>query len=268
MVLWKAIGSAAVIASFSIVALGNEPSGFADDLFGEGDYFRAIGEYKRLCFFAVDAESALHFQFRIGECWQRLRDYGTAKEYYDRILLQSGVSGELEKKAAIGSAVCLLNMGDMDYARIILQDLRAGGYEHDSLNFLIGVSYLKDGAWDEAEHEFAKIRARDLRKRADEFLNDISPDNFKSPRTALLLSSFIPGAGQIYAGRPFKGIISFSLNLSLGYLTYKAYAEDRKLDGFLIIYFGLQRFYFGNLRQARQYTAEYNQRVRERIQVE
>lgn len=250
------------------VLRGGASKGFADHLFAEGDYQRAIGEYQRMSFFSVDPGSALYIQYKIGECYRRMRDYENAKLCYDNVLLKSTVGGELERRVVVGSAVCLINRNDTEYARIILEDYRTRGSPHDSLSYLIGVSYLKERQWVEADDEFGKIQSRELRASAHALLDDVSSKKLKSPGTALLLSAFIPGAGQIYASKPIKGIISFSLNLSLGYLTYKAYKEDRKMDGFLILYFGFQRFYFGNLQQAREYTAEYNQNINESIKVE
>jgi tetratricopeptide (TPR) repeat protein len=242
--------------------------GFAGRLFVEGDYLRAIGEYKRMGFFSADPGSTLYFQCRIGECYRHLGDYEMAKAYYDEVFLKIGNDKALQTRVAIGSAICLINRNDTEYARIILDDVQAPGVHQDSLRYLTGVSFLKERRWSEADDAFKKIASPSLKASAYTLLKDVSSKRLKSPKTAFLLSAFIPGAGQLYAERPFKGIISFSLNVSLGYLIYKAYREERNLDGFLIFYFGLQRFYFGNLEQARRYTAEYNQSIQEEIMVE
>lgn len=243
-------------------------TGFADRLFAEEDYLRAIGEYKRMSFFTADPDSSLYFQYRIGECYRHMGDLESAKSWYDKVLLKGGDNSDLERRAVTGAAICLINRNDTGYARMVLHDYRADSTQYDSVSFLLGVSYLKERRWNEAEDAFAKIASAELAKSARGMLEDASSKRLKSPRTALLLSIFIPGAGQVYAARPGKGVVSFSLNLTLGYLTYKAFHEKRNLDGFLILYFGLQRFYFGNLEQARRYTDEYNRNLRDRINVD
>lgn len=241
---------------------------FGDHLCEEEDYLRAVGEYKRMIFFAADAGSLHYFQYRIGECYRLMGDYSRARMWYDKVLLEKCSDEQLNRRVVICSAICLINGGDTEYARIMLKDIETRGVPHDSLTYLIGVSLLKERRFAEANDAFKSIRSPELRFSADALLDSTSRRKLKSPRTALLLSTFLPGAGQLYAGRPAKGIISFSLNAILGYLTYKAFAENRELDGALIVYFGLQRFYFGNLEQARRYTAEYNSNLEERIRIE
>lgn len=263
---WILIASMVILLSL-VGSSGGSEKGFGDRLFEEGDYLRAIGEYKRMSFFSVDPGSALYFQYRIGACYRQMGDYGSARGWYDKVLLKSGGDEELERKVVIGSAVCLINQGNTEYARIILDDFQTRSGAGDSLSYLLGVSYLKERQLKAADDAFGKIQSPALRDSAAILMRNTSSRKLKSPKTALLLSILVPGAGQVYAARPFKGFVSFSLNLSLGYLTYKAFSEDRRLDGFLILYFGLQRFYFGNLEQARQYTAEYNRNINESIRV-
>ncbi len=250
------------------VLYGESQGSFGDHLFAEGDYLRAVGEYRRMAFFASDTGDVQYFQYRIGECYRHMDDYKHARIWYDKVLLGKSGDKQLERTVLMASAMCLINGGDTEYARIMLQDLTLHGEEDDSLTFLIGVSLLKERQWNGAHNAFKQIVSPELKLTADSLFESASKHKLKSPRTALLLSTFLPGAGQLYAARPIKGLISFSLNMGLGFLTYKAFADKRNMDGFLILYFGLQRFYFGNLEQARRYTAEYNNSLNERIRVE
>lgn len=256
---------------FFVVSLcySNESVGnFAEYLFNEKDYLRAIGEYQRMSFFSNNSDSVDFYQFRIAECYRKRNDFDKAKNIYDELILKGVRDSELEKLLIISSSICSINRGALEYVRITLKDLEKRDGSSDSTHYLIGVSYLKERKWKEAEEEFDKITSSALKERAFQMLREISAQHFKSPKVALLLSTFIPGAGQIYASKPLQGIISFSLNLSLGYLTYKAVREDRRMDALLIVYFGLQRFYFGNLEQARKYPIEHNQRIIDRIVIE
>ena len=241
---------------------------FAEYLFKEKDYVRAIGEYQRLSFSAKDEHSLVFYQFKVGECYRRLNNFDRAKEIYDDLMSKCVGDCELEKRLIISSSKCNINSGALKYARIKLMKFEKSKEHSDSISYLIGVSYLKERKWKEAEEEFSKIMSPKLIEHTTEMLREVSGQHFKSSKVAVLLSTFIPGAGQIYASRPLKGIISFSLNLSFAYLTYKAAKEDRGMDAFLIVYFGLQRFYFGNIEQARKYPLEHNRKILDNIQVE
>jgi TM2 domain-containing membrane protein YozV len=159
-------------------------------------------------------------------------------------------------------------MDALEYAKVGLIDRLRNGESCDSCHYLLGICYLKERRWDDAEVEFLNIKRNALKEKAMLKLDLVSQQSYKSPKVALWLSTFIPGAGQIYSGKPFQGVVSLSLNVSLGYLTYRAIRDDRDMDAFLILYFGLQRFYFGNLRQAQQFSAQHNERLINDISVD
>jgi len=257
-----------LIFAFRGLSYGNPDRSFANELFAENDYLRAIGEYQRLIYFSHDSDSKEWFEFQIGECYRKMKRYEAAKKKYDVLILGGVNNSELGFSARIASAKCSINMGLLTGARLLLCDLAAGNAKSDTIHFLLGVTYIKEMKWNTAKNEFMAIHFSRMKKDAFDMLHRKSKENFKSEKTALLLSTFIPGAGQIYASKTLKGIISFSLNFSLGYLTYKAVKEDRKMDAILIVYFGLQRFYFGNIEQARKYSSDFNSCILDSIIVE
>jgi tetratricopeptide (TPR) repeat protein len=241
---------------------------FAEHLFEEGDYLRAISEYKRLKYFSVSKDSSEFYQFRIGTCYLKRGEYKKAKRVFDNLVLEDVEDPYLERSIVISSSICSIKMGDIEYAKIGLVDRMANEEVCDSCHYLIGICHLKEKKWNDARDEFKRIEVDGLRDKGLEKLEKTSNAKFKSPKVALWLSTFIPGAGQIYSGKIFQGIVSFSLNVSLGYLTYKAAREDRNMDAFLILYFGVQRFYFGNLNQAQRYSKEYNRNIIKNISIE
>lgn len=77
----------------------------------------------------------------------------------------------------------------------------------------------------------------------------------RSVKTASRLSTFIPGAGQAYAGYPGKGLLNAGSQLvSLGLAAYMGY-NNLFVSGFVIGLGMFQSFYFGGIRQA-GYLAE------------
>jgi len=265
----KSTGALFLFLSLFNLSFGSaKENGFAGELFTEKDYLRAVGEYKRLCFFAENSDSSDYYYFLIGECYRKMGDFEDAKTVYDNLLFRGSIKPALEKRLLIASSKCSINQGEVKYARIILNQLESYNESADTLHYLLGISYLKEKKFNEAKEEFNKITSSSVKENGSQKLKEISSYHFKSPTTALILSTFIPGAGQVYTSRPVKGIISFSLNFSLGYLTYRAVKDDRKMDAFLIAYFGLQRFYFGNLHQSKKYALHHNAKIVNSIQVE
>jgi len=248
---------------------GNESKkNFAQELFSEKEYLRAIGEYQRLMYFSLDSDSTDFYKFQIGECYRKMESYELAKKNYYELILEGVKDTYLLLSIQIAYAKCLINTGSVKTARSVLNGITAEGPQSDTINLLVGITHIKAMEWENAKVEFNKIHSPIMKENAFQMLDRISGENFKSEKTALLLSTFIPGAGQIYAKRTLKGIISFSLNFSLGYLTYKAGREGRRMDAILIVYFGLQRFYFGNIEQARKYSREFNSCILDSIIVE
>lgn len=57
-------------------------STFADELYIKGDYFRAIGEYKRGLFLGEDSINSMHM---LALCYKNLGDYDKALYWYGRL---------------------------------------------------------------------------------------------------------------------------------------------------------------------------------------
>jgi len=81
----------------------------------------------------------------------------------------------------------------------------------------------------------------------------------KNVRKAQILSSFLPGLGEIYAGEPISGVFTLALNLVFGGLTVKSFVENRPLDGVLISLFLWSRFYQGGIEIAGRSAHRFNE---------
>lgn len=87
-----------------------------------------------------------------------------------------------------------------------------------------------------------------------------TPLPFKSPRVAQWLSTFLPGTGQIYAGKLANGLISGAISAAVCYLLVDSIREERYVDAVGICLIG-SPFYLGNRVNARRWTVEHNRRV-------
>ncbi len=67
----------------------------------------------------------------------------------------------------------------------------------------------------------------------------------KSPQRAQRLSARCPGLGQVYAGYPLQGAVSFLLHAGSLFLTWKAFESGLYVNGALFGIYPFYRFYQG-----------------------
>ncbi len=196
---------------------------FAQQLEEEGDYFRAIYEYKRIYYESSDAEIKDHVASKIAYLSLKI---GNLKDAYNYILKIS--DDDPYKNVKMGFVY--LAMKDFDKARELWMD-------NDTL---LAWSYLKEG------------RLKEFTRLFPDFKIEI-----KSPLLAGLMSSIIPGSGKIYSHREFDGILSLLINLSTGYSAYRAYKRSSKLETYVYGVLTLI-FYAGDMYGSVEASKEWN----------
>lgn len=237
---------------------------FADSLFAEGDYYRAITEYKRLLHLHPanpDADSA---RYAIGLSYWRGEKWEAAIDAF-RDVEPSGDDPFWSRRAQ-------LMLGESTY--------RKGDFP-DALD--VFAAYARNPA----ETEFVP----DARMRAAQclFLMGKSPPPLvgegsgsdrlgvfsrrleeapriprKSPALAGALSAILPGAGQLYVRRPRDAGISFLLNGGLIALAIVAFDNDEPVAGALISAVEVS-WYAGNVYGAVSGAHKFNRAERRRF---
>lgn len=161
---------------------------FARNLEKEGDYFRAITEYKRYLYYN-DVDS---IRYRIVNIYIREGDYGNAlnimneikerdKDYYN-------IKGWIFYKADL-----------LDSAKKYWDDKKRG------------LILIKEGKCNDG------INVLNVQEKCP---------TYKNPYVGSLLSMIIPGSGRMYAGRFGDGIFSLVTIISTGYSAYYYYKKD------------------------------------------
>jgi tetratricopeptide (TPR) repeat protein len=92
-------------------------------------------------------------------------------------------------------------------------------------------------------------------------LRDADALPMRSPRAAKWLSTGLPGAGQLYAGRAASGMVSLGLNAGFFYFLARAVADARWVDA-TFIYVAGSRFYWGGRQNAEKFAVARNARAR------
>jgi len=245
----------------------NELLSFADDLYDEKDYYRAITEYKRLIFHFPSSRDAIRASFKIalsymegkryeaaisqlkkfrqlypndplaiealfliGEASFNLRNYDEALGYFKKVELDA-ISPDMKERAAAARGWCLARKGSWSEAA----DLYSG---------------LQDGADGLKYGKLSKdmMAAKELPQ--------------KLPALAGTLSAIIPGSGQLYLGRKQDALVAFLLNGAFIAGAMESFRKDEDATGAILLFFEAG-WYAGNIYSATSGAHKYNRKIRE-----
>jgi len=244
--------------------------GFANYLFSQQEYFRAIGEYERFLFQYPDDPRAPNAALRIVQCYVRGKRWQQAVEAADNFLSDFPQSS-LKWQVRFLRAKSLGEAGKGEEAREeyrgILQGQPGRSLEAEAW-YLIGLSYAKEARWLEADEALRRVNNKDsLHDRAEEIRQIVAEESKterKDPALAGLLAAILPGTGHFYCGRPRDGSIALVLTGAFALATYEAFSNDN--DG-LGVGLGLitAAFYGGNIYSAVNVAHKYNDREERRL---
>lgn len=221
---------------------------FADNLFEQEDYYRAIGEYQRFIFmFGQNKGLSQKARFRIGLCYQKSKQLTTAIKYF------KGLETELPEhiypiRFEIARTYYL--KGEFQQAIPIFQSLIDTALLSDYSRYMLGKCYLKQMDWTKARVAFDNINPSSsvyaLSKEMAEFAENGAKLPHKSPLVAGIMSLLLPGAGQIYLHRFGDGTFSMLLTLGTTWLGHYYLQQGDKPAGNILSGLGYI-FYSGNV---------------------
>jgi len=240
---------------------------YAEHLFDQGAYRSAILEYKRLLFYHPDIPRADLARYRIGLSYYHQGNRELARQKFEEVT-QRFPNSPLNLQAQLMLGRTYFDAKNYSTARsTFFSIVSAGGETAAQARYLRGWCYIHERAWFKAITEFRTIQ----QLQPDTSLSQISvhladvtyantPLPFKSPRLAAWMSTFFPGAGQIYAGKLESGLISSVVNAAVCYLLVDSILDERYVDAIGICLVG-SRFYMDNRVNARECTIEHNRRL-------
>lgn len=237
----------------------DEIAGFADYLFQEGDYYRAITEYLRVLHLYPDHDYAPRYQLNIAIAYIAGQRPAAARGRLTELTTE-------HSQSALGAYAHLL-LGltaymEKDFQQAALQfevylEMYPSGPFQDEIAALVVTSYLQDG--------FSHLATAFLNERAEQrpipaelltAVDDFSTLPRKSPRLAGTLS-ILPGAGQLYVGRKKDAALAFTLNAALIWATYEAFDRNQNVAGALLALIEAG-WYFGNIYNAVNGAHQFN----------
>jgi outer membrane protein assembly factor BamD (BamD/ComL family) len=247
----------------------NQVLGFAEALFHNGDYFRAITEYKRFLFLYPSDARAGRVQLQIGLSYQHGQQWEDARKTFEEIARQQ-TDAAIRAEAAYRVGETSLQQGR--YAQAIA-DLRpvAEQYRHtaigDQAGYLLGWSYLRARQWPEASQTFASIDTTSPLFPSSRALADAARAGEelprKSPALAGLMSAVIPGTGQFYTGRWRDGTVALLLNGAFLAAGLEAVSAGNEAAAGLLLFFEAA-WYSGAIYGAVNAAQKYNLDLEER----
>jgi TolA-binding protein len=243
--------------------------GFADALFNEGDYFRAITEYKRFLFLhPADARSGI-VQLQIGLSYQRGQQWDDARQTFEAIA-QQHPDPKIRAEAAYLIGETAFRQGR--YAQAIA-DLRPVAQQYgpssigERARYLLGWSYLRTRQWLEASQTFASIDTASSLFPSSRALAEAAREGKhlprKSPALAGLMSGIIPGTGHFYTGRWRDGTVALLLNGAFLAAGIEAVSAGNEAAAALLLFFEAA-WYSGAIYGAVNAAHKYNRDLEER----
>lgn len=213
---------------------------FAERLFAEGDYYRAITEYQRALFLLGDAPRGDWVRLRIGTAYLAGQRTEAAAHVFADLLERTG-NLRLRALAGLGRARAWYRAGRYLQGMQLLEQLhlQAGSAGLvDSRNYLLGCAALRAGRLDVARPAFAAVRAEgELGRRAGLVLERLGRAGRLPERSPLLagLLSVVPGLGHFYLGQVEVGITALLWNGLFGWAAYDSFRRGQRGAGGVLL---------------------------------
>ena len=237
---------------------------FAERLFEEGDYYRAIGEYKRYAFLYPQEKAIEKAFFRIAESYYRAEKWKEATDAFNKFIADYPASA-LIPDAFYQQGLAEKQLKRFDEALLTferLSKIQAGRY-FDKAIYEMALILLEKEDWEGARNLFTQVSGKSpLYGSAQRFysgLGEIDLLPSKSPEIAGTLAAIIPGAGHLYMERPRDAFVAFLLNASFIWASLELFKHDNYMAGGIVAFFELG-WYTGNIYSAVGSAHKYNER--------
>jgi tetratricopeptide (TPR) repeat protein len=207
--------------------------GFADDLFRQEDYYRAITEYKR-ALYEFPADSVANYcRVMIARAYRLSGHLESSIRYSESVLSRDSVQFRLRQRARLNLGLCYLDSKLPQLAKEHLELYAARDSTSSGLLCLAEMAILNRNIDSAAKLiRTAADRERDANNSQQlialaEVVSREGLEGRKSPLLAGAMSFFLPGSGQWYCRHQYDGIQAFIYTASLAYATFAMYRYER-----------------------------------------
>ncbi len=243
---------------------------FADHLYDQGDYYRAITEYERFIFTYPLHPLAKKAQYQIALCYLKGEKFNQALQRF-RDLADKYPSEETGRRSLYMLAETYYQKKDYGQASDAFEKFLTSypdDPQADAARIRKGWCYLRQGNWRDAGEEFQKLPpGSPLHAQGMELADEAKKYpgiEKKSPYLAGGLSAVLPGAGQLYVGRKTDAAAAFLLNGAFIWATAESYHKRSYATAGILLFFE-SGWYLGNIYNAASSAHKYNRQAEERF---
>ena len=227
--------------------------GFADSLFNEGDYFRAITEYKRYLYTYPDTPAAARAQLNIARSYLLAERWQDGETALQQVIDKYAGSTEAE----IAHILHMESAFKQGKLSLVVQPTQTTAPTH--LSLLDQQQRLR--IWSLAyQGDYSLASSFDLTgpgRPTQEDLHHLEQLPLKSPALAGTLSAILPGSGQLYAGRYREAGLALLLNAAFLAGGLQAIDTGNEVLGGILLFFEAG-WYGGNIYNAMNSVHKYN----------
>jgi len=223
---------------------------FAEALDMEGDYDRAITEYRRLLFYFPDSDYRDSSLNKIFFCYYKSQNFLSAIHWGQNILTNGMNSiGNKEIKLFIGASY--FRLGNFSLAQNYFKDIMSSddGILREESLLLQGLALANEARWADSRQCFANFGSDSKFYREAQECKRLAQKgeelNLRSPTTAGILA-IIPGLGYFYDGYEQTAFSAFIVNGLFIWATTQAFRKNNESLGVMlgVLSFG---WYVGNI---------------------
>jgi TM2 domain-containing membrane protein YozV len=227
---------------------------FGTYLYKDKDYLRAANEFKEY----LKINSSDTIQFRLSNSFFKVGRFTEASDNFKGLFFSSTISEEARLMFFESSFF----ENDFNKFRSIAdQDIYNSSKYRKEIERLKFISYFFDNTAFPAENIFLEPFPDSVQSQIAKFYIQRKIPSYKSPATAAILSTLLPGAGKIYTGEIGDGITALATTALSAYLAYTNFKADHQFRGWLFT--GLTAFFYsGNIYGSAASAQIYNARIR------
>ncbi|KFE71055.1 tetratricopeptide repeat protein [Hyalangium minutum] len=236
--------------------------GFARALDTEGDYYRAIGEYKRFLYLYPDSPLADEARLAIGRAYVHGEQPDAAEAHF---LSLAELSPEWRARTQLEVGWARYASGRSQAAILSLRSFLRWNdaqppADTDRARYLLGWALLAEDRGEEALDAFASVSSLPEKGPLTQAARSWPSLPRKSPLLAGLLS-IVPGAGHLYIGEPLTGLAALGWNGLFSFALYESIRRDQV--GVAVLLGALEMiWYTGTIFGAVSGAQKYNRDVR------
>jgi len=211
-----------------------------DSLYALGQYFEASIEYERMIFNAEIKTDLYYFKYKKALCYKQLKEFDRALDELQPIYFPN-TNDSLFQRVYYEQSLLFYLIGEPTKALWKIDEYFHRSDDTASYQIFMPVRLLclnETLRWNEAKECFLRLiqmqnfmpeKEAEMKNLVNNLYEKKNLPHIKSIKKAENLSRFMPGSGQIYAGKTGEGIANFLINASI-----LAFSANQVYNGFYI----------------------------------